>query len=325
MFNKFPSISAFHSVRKDVSGHVDRARYRGKIKLHGTNAGIRITNKQIFAQSRSRTITPGDDNMAFARWVADNEQKILDNVITPEDTTLTIFGEWCGKGIMSGVAISDIDKKVFVVFAVQYGDSDDDNALILTDPTEIEQLINVEAFDDVYVLPWATDVIEINFLDKDQMAEQLEIINELVDEVEQCDPWVKKVFNVEGVGEGLVFSPSEVNSRFTYSKLTFKAKGEKHKVTKQKNAVQLDPEVVESIDQFIELVVTPARLEQGVTEACKGEISNKMIGPFIGWVGKDVKKESTDELEAAGLEWKQVSKAVSQRAREWYMEKLKEM
>jgi hypothetical protein len=39
----------------------------------------------------------------------------------------------------------------------------------------------------------------------------------------------------------------------------------------------------------------------------------------MAWLGADVKKESVNELEASGLEWKQVSKAVNQYAREWFL------
>jgi hypothetical protein len=330
MFNKFPDIGGFHNVRRSVGDRVTRVKYRGKIKLHGSNAAIRFNGKNIFAQSRSRTITVGDDNMGFARWVEDNREAISLLVNRPKNTSLTIFGEWCGQGIMSGVAISGIGRKVFAIFAVQLGDSDDETAVVVTEPDDIAKFINISYLPDVYILPWATDVIEIDFTDSNQMNAQVEFINEVVTEIEVVDPWVDEMFGVKGTGEGLVFVPlpnqGSTIERFKYSSLTFKAKGEKHRVTKQKVAVQIDPEVVRSIEQFVDVMVTPARLEQGVREVSKGEIvfNSKLIGPFIGWVCKDIKKESTAELDAAGLEWNQVTKAVTNSARKWYMKKLDE-
>ena len=75
-------------------------------------------------------------------------------------------------------------------------------------------------------------------------------------------------------------------------------------------------------DAFVDLVVTPARLEQGVSEACGGEYQLKRMGEFIRWVSADVQKETKAELDAAGLTWKQVQKAVASHAREWLKSKV---
>lgn len=70
------------------------------------------------------------------------------------------------------------------------------------------------------------------------------------------------------------------------------------------------------------LFVTPARLEQGVTQACNGEYDLKKIGDFIKWIVADVKKESVVELERANLTWSQVNKAVMNAARDWYRQQV---
>lgn len=335
MSAKFPSIEAFHTVRKYLPESIEQLDYRAKIKLHGTNAGVRIKlNGEIFARSRTRTITPGDDNYGFAAWVHDNMdyfKQVRDNVSSKSTdyyVPITVFGEWCGNGIMKNVAISGVDRKIFCVFALQIGD--DDNALMISAPDSIELLL--PKHEDIFVLPWHGDTYTVDFTDKDQMQQTLDDINTEIESIDKQDPWVKETFGIEGHGEGLVFTPFRdgVDSwalgppRWVYSRCAFKAKGEKHKIVKQKKSVQLDPEVVDSINGFVDLMVTESRLEQGVREITRGELefSHKMIGPFIGWVGKDVQKESSAELEASGLEWKQVAKPVTTRAREWYLEKL---
>ena len=125
------------------------------------------------------------------------------------------------------------------------------------------------------------------------MAGVVNIINQKVADVEKCDPWVKATFGIDGLGEGIVYYPvsAEHAGRDSFSDLSFKAKGEKHKVVKQKSPVQVDPEKVASVDEFSELVLTDARLEQGVIEACDGEYEAEKIGPFVGRVSKDVSKE----------------------------------
>ena len=64
-------------------------------KLDGTNACVIITvDGEIGAQSRSRLITPDDDNYGFAKWVHDNKQTLIEDLGEGRH-----FGEWWGKGI----------------------------------------------------------------------------------------------------------------------------------------------------------------------------------------------------------------------------------
>jgi len=186
---------------------------------------------------------------------------------------------------------------------------------------------------DVHILPWLDNKpIAINFSNVDTMQTAADKLNTLVEEVEASDPWVKKVFGVDGVGEGIVLYPASFTGdnglmpRKDFSLYTFKAKGEKHQVTKDRQAVQLDPEVVASIDAFIDMFVTEERLEQGTRAVNRNvlEWDQKLIGPFIGWFSKDVHKESEAELEVSGLEWRQVNKALTKRASQWYLKKLSE-
>ena len=42
------------------------------------------------------------------------------------------------------------------------------------------------------------------------------------------------------------------------------------------------------------------------------------MGQFLKWISLDIQKESTADLSAANLTWKQVHKSISNAAREWY-------
>ena len=147
----------------------------------------------------------------------------------------------------------------------------------------------------------------------------------MVEAVEKIDPWVKDNFGIEGVGEGLVMYPeaNDVVIREGYTELMFKAKGEQHRVVKNKQAVQLDPEVAQNIEEFVELFVTEARLQQGLSEACNGELNIKKMGQFLQWIALDIQKESLAELEQSNLAWKQVHKPISNAARQWYSKQIK--
>jgi hypothetical protein len=238
-----------------------------------------------------------------------------------------VYGEWCGPGIQKGVAISEIPRKSFVVFAARPLDGSDQ---LIVEPEELEGLVS--GIPDVYVLPWYsrpchhgcdTNVhakLDIDWKhSNEELTTTIAPVNDWVAEVETKDPWVKTVFNVEGTGEGLVFYPvSTPHLGFeSFTNLCFKAKGEKHKNIATAKPVQVSAESAASVDAFCSLVLTPARLEQGATTV--GGFDLKMTGKFIAWVTGDVQKECQDELAASFLEWKQVQKAVGDKARAWYM------
>lgn len=63
-------------------------------KIDGTNAQICITDDgQMFVGSRSRWITPEDDNFGFATWAHANKDELMK--LGPGSH----FGEWWGSGI----------------------------------------------------------------------------------------------------------------------------------------------------------------------------------------------------------------------------------
>ena len=65
-------IEAFKNVNRYIDKYLKDDKpvieYRGKIKLHGTNAAVQINKDGVFAQSRNNIITPESDNAGFARW-----------------------------------------------------------------------------------------------------------------------------------------------------------------------------------------------------------------------------------------------------------------
>lgn len=71
-------------------------------KIDGTNGCILINEAgQMFAGSRSRWITPEQDNYGFARWARANESELLK--LGPGRH----FGEWWGSGIQRGYGLPE--------------------------------------------------------------------------------------------------------------------------------------------------------------------------------------------------------------------------
>lgn len=80
-------------------------------KLDGTNACVVILeNGSVHAQSRSRIITPEDDNYGFAKWVKSHETKLIETLGEGYH-----YGEWWGQGIQRGY---NMKRKIFSLFNV---------------------------------------------------------------------------------------------------------------------------------------------------------------------------------------------------------------
>jgi len=344
-FFPWPEISNFHNLRKYLKQYPEsldgysKIRYLAKVKLDGTNAAVIISPKaEVFAQSRSKIIHPSDDNMGFAKWVESQEKYW--KKLSFDDKDLIIFGEWAGIGIQKNVAISQISKKIFAVFCIVFRHADG-KITLETDPDLIKEIVSF--IPDVYVLPWFSQKDEkFNVtIDWNASAEKLQLeldrINAAVLEVEDCDPWVRDNFKVEGIGEGLVFYPigTDAESWDKFSIWLFKAKGEKHKTVKQSAPAQANAEVVNSVKEYADLVLTEARLEQGASEVWKtlavaGQMpenmylaDSRLIGKFLKWIEADLKKETKAELDVSSLTWDKVNKLVMSQAREWYLNKIK--
>lgn len=79
-------------------------------KIDGTNASVHITEDgQFLTASRTRWITPQDDNYFFAKWAQEHRDELL---------TLGVgshFGEWWGQGIQRNYGLKE---KRFSLFNV---------------------------------------------------------------------------------------------------------------------------------------------------------------------------------------------------------------
>lgn len=316
-FVKWPSIEVFKFVVHN-SASQGTVNYRGKVKLHGTNAAFTFTPTGPVAQSRTQLITPEQDNAGFAAWVAGA------GFTGPEG--VTVFGEWCGPDVQRGVAVSKLDRKIFAVFAVKVGDN------FLTDPNDLRAYAPVHP--DVFVLPWYGDEFEINFFSVPQSI--VAHMNGQVAAVEAADPWAKEVFGVDGTGEGLVYYPtSDIGRGLTLSVLddspdylgrrVFKAKGEAHRVNGHKEAVAISTALLEGVPEFVAFAVTVARLKQALSEVCPGGAFIQKTGEFLKWVQGDIKKECAEEMAALEAEEGKILGPCGARAVQWFKMKCAEV
>ncbi|MEM6991241.1 MAG: RNA ligase family protein [Myxococcota bacterium] len=330
---KWSSIELLHHVRTGLAKQheaddaftLPKLRYRAKVKLDGTNAAVHALADGVAAQSRTRLLTPQDDNYGFAGWLAANAAWARG--LFPRLGRAVVYGEWCGQGIQKRTAVSRVGRKVFAIFAAQLGDPARGTARLLVDPARLRAL--VPEHPDVFVLPWHGDPVDLDFGDAASLQRGADQINAMVARVEARDPWVADTLGVEGLGEGVVLypeMPAEVDEAGTidrdrYTALMFKAKGEAHRVAKQKKPAQIDPEVARSVAEFVALMVTEARLAQALEEGTGGDVDMRRLGEFLKAVATDVRKEGVVELEAANLTWKQVASAITARAKAWFVDR----
>lgn len=108
-------------------------------KIDGTNAQICIgINGEFSVGSRSRWITPENDNFGFAKWAYDNKNELMQLGIGRH------FGEWWGAGIQRKY---NIDKRCFSLFNVSmWGDSRPECCNVV--PTIYKGVFSQEAIDN---------------------------------------------------------------------------------------------------------------------------------------------------------------------------------
>ena len=236
--HKFPSIDQYrNAIRrvKDINQYAGKDEdgnpifdydallptlpFRGFVKIHGTNAGIvkdLVSGETVF-QSRERIISPEDDNAGFAAYMSD-KQHVIDSIVKQiydvvpinsmdiKPTKAAIFGEWCGRGIMKGVGVNQLNK-MFVIFAIK---------LIFNEPVSFNfgryrtvensdhLWMDVRAFNIHYieerifnVSTFGSYFVDIDFA-KPEVAQNQMI--EMTQWVEDKCP-VAAYFGVDGVGE----------------------------------------------------------------------------------------------------------------------------
>lgn len=296
-------------------------KFKGTVKLHGTNAGISYNSTSgMYTQSRNNTfdlIENSDSHMGFTFFVRKNEaifnrffEDIFEsNNISPDEYTATIYGEWAGGSIQKGVAISEIDKSFFI-FGVKISKPGDEdfNSYWVNYNYECpeERIYDIDTF--------GTYEVEVDFA-MPELAQN--IFSDITIEVERECP-VALSFGHSGIGEGVVWS--------TFYKGTthrFKVKGDKHSVSKVKKLASVNVEKLNSIQDFIEYAVTDQRFEQAVGEVFGSyeEMDVKKMGDIIRWMVKDITEEELDTLLENDLTPKDVNKYISSKTREMFFKK----
>jgi len=332
---KFPSLEQFNKVfARETYGEARRSlTYRAKIKLHGTNIGLRVyPDGHVVGQSRKHDLSLENDLNTFARWL--EPQKTLWAGAAREEV-MTFFGEWAGPGIGKGDAVQRTDRKRFYIFALGIGTAPHhQDGDILTPAWMITCPLTIMAFlpegissDEVRVLPYEDEEpMVFDFADEAQIEEALALINRSVDAVAEVDPYISRHFDIRHPGEGFVLVPhanaaGQISTE-TYSRLAFKTKTEKHRVRKQGKAASPKEPLPASAAAFVETFCTPARLEQALEEVCGGTADIRKTGQVIAWMTSDIQKEAAAEIAALPVPFDRLKGEIAAATRSWFMHRI---
>lgn len=322
----FPKIRQYHQVLRDLKlraqyGGKDPegnpvydstvklplVHYRGRVKLHGTNASIVfMPDGTFYCQSRERVIDQDSDNAGFASWVQTHREKLLDMFRSFGNRPFILYGEWCGGSIQKSVALNELTKR-FVVFGAKFDSGDDTYEWI-----DEDRLFRFPDIGFYNISSFPSFDIDID-LEKPEQAieEMIELTTKVGD---QCP--VGAAFGVNGTGEGIVWRPVDDHS---YG-FAFKTKDERHSISKIKKLPTADIEKIESLRAAVELHVHEDRLIQCydkvvLTEADKVPTN---IAAFIRLVIEDTWSEEEDTLLASGITKKDFGSGVSKVAARWF-------
>lgn len=324
----FHDIESLRHVCEDVKRHCEyksldvrpTIKFRGTVKLHGTNGGVRVHGTSVVAQGRNRALSIQSDNFGFAHFVAGNEVNFMMLVAIAAQSLqdeVTLYGEWCGQGIQKAVAVAALPK-MFVVFAAYNHSTESWIDIHDIKPTPAE-LAHLNARNIFLVTQAPTFEVEIDFNNPTPAAE---LISEFTLQVEHCCPF-GKVLGTEGLGEGIVWTSYDYPVR-----ITFKSKGEKHKKAgSERRHVEVDPEKVANISALVDLLLPEWRLEQGFSYLRENNIpvANTSTGHYLKWIAQDVLKEEQDRIAANPYPWKEIQGSIMVRAKAYFFDHLNEM
>lgn len=294
--------------------------FKGSIKLHGTNSSVCFNELDGFwSQGRNIILSKEENNYGFFSF-ADSRSELFEsmikfvaekNNIDLFKNTITIFGEFVGNKIMKGTAINNLQKSFFI-FDVKCTPNDEnlDPYFINIDNLGLSNIksgvFDIKGFD--------TFSLVVDFNNPDKILSKLEAITDVI--AEKCP--VASAFGFDGIGEGVVWK-----GVLDGSNIRFKVKNEKFKSSskekKGKTKVELSPEKMNSIKDFVDYSVTENRFNQCILQIF-GESRPfvEKLGEVISWISNDIYTEEKDTLVKNKLTKKDVSKSISNKIKEMF-------
>lgn len=303
-------------------------RYRGTIKLHGTNATLifRAGRTTPTYQSRNRVITLNDDNQGTvahlpAAVVAPLVDKITRIHGSRGFTEIMVAGELCGEGIHHGVAVATMPR-LFCIFGIRIDGAWVDMARYASVAAPQARVFNI--------MDYRTWEVKID-LDGNTGAVYRQMMAYTEEVGKQCPFGASFVdangASVVGAGEGIVWTliPEARHDASVNTELvSFKTKTDAFVTTSRRPKVpptKAEADASGRAAQFLEYAVNERRLEQGVEymREMKRPMEKANVGEFMKWVVEDTMREEVGAMIEMKADEKVVRKLVGRKASRFWV------
>lgn len=283
-FQKYPHIDHWRVQLPTYMAKVpDNTNILLYIKLHGTHSDVVMENGQLHFQSRNNIVTEENDSFGIAKFCEERKEafaNLMHQIMTqcgPAERII-LSGEFCGMKIQKRVALNQIPL-TWVILGIKVDDQWQD----------MQKLKNVHDIQNNIRNITEAPVYKVKFC-KDQPQRTTDEIRKIVEEIDKECPFVKTLYNLSGVGEGVVGHPEGM----LCSSFLFKMKGDSHTITPPKT-MEYPKELSEAkktLLQFIEKEVTMERIDQA--NQANLDISENKMANVIGWIQNDILREEKD-------------------------------
>lgn len=300
----------------------------GTVKLHGAHADwviqsddtVKVQSRHVLELSSSKDVcglfaftSPLHTTIVCLRDDILRRYRQLnpDTPINPAYPVI-ISGEWCGKGIQTGVAIAQLERH-FVVISICVNGA-------WVDEKEYADIHNESS--GIYHISKA-GTYRLDY-DLDDPESSDEAIRSLVNAIEASCPY-GAARGISGTGEGIVWKAVD----YVHDpELWFKSKADSHMVSRSSRSPKagVGPENSAREMDFADAVVTDRRLEQGWEFLREIGVNRELAatGRFVGWITKDVLAEEKQEMVQAKIDTDKLKPWIKSIATAWYKSKVRE-
>ncbi|KAL8737527.1 MAG: hypothetical protein Q9181_001579 [Wetmoreana brouardii] len=328
LYPKIGKLSDFLHKFKHVALSTRITPIVGHVKLHGAHADWVIsTDDTIRVQSRNvLELSASNDIYGLAAFTAPRNTVILrlrDEIMrrywklnpnVPDDARypITIAGEWCGRGIQKGMAISQLPRH-FVIISIRV------NNVWVAEGNYSDICDEANGIFHISKAPSYRLDLNMDDIDGSEAA-----IQTFVTDVEQTCPY-GLARGVLGRGEGIVWKAVDYVQD---PELWFKYKADSTAVSHSWRlpAAAVAPNNRQREDNFAAAVVTNQRLEQGWEYLKEIGVTRDEagVGKFLAWITNDIFVEEEREMKEKDISRGKLKPDIKRIAAPWYKTRLTE-
>lgn len=299
---KIPHIKEFKDIVKRVNYFCEKyckqlpiLEFVGRTKLQGSSVYLQRLNNEITAYNKNRVLTTEYDGHNFANYInslpTDILNMLFDDIGTKTDD-IVIYGEWINK--------SSTNDKVWVIYSYSLNDVISNNV------------------DNIYNHQY--NIHNINQLPFFSMHVDFNCPQESISTFEQH---VIESFN--NLRQHNLFKHLEINSKemVWYWKnapedttMWFKTKTEMDDITSESIMNNAD------LEKIISYIVNTKRLQQALnytTMNISKSLNQSYLNLYLKWIKEDILTKEVDILSQHKLQWKDISKPVTNIAKQWFL------